>query len=189
MDPGFGVCIACCSFLEACGQRLAIALDVHELLQPSKAQGDAHADVAVAVAGLRVRAPCLRDLAAIADEPDAERAARRLLAHCTLPAADQPASEGVAANVSDAALREIENALEALDPNADLVLDVHCGDCGRHGSVRLDAGVLLWDEIDARALALLGQVHALARAYGWTEAEILGLGAARRASYLAMVGA
>jgi hypothetical protein len=30
-------------------------------------------------------------------------------------------------------------------------------------------------------------VHVLARAYGWTEGEILGLGATRRATYLAMV--
>lgn len=172
---------------EACGQRLSLALDLRELLQPSAAPDDAHA--VVEAAGLRVRAPRLRDLAAIADEPDAEQAARQLLARCIVPAADRPASDEAVANVSDAALREVEAALEALDPDADLVLDMHCEACGRHGNVQLDAGVLLWDEIDARARALLAQVHALARAYGWTESEILGLGTARRASYLAMVGA
>jgi hypothetical protein len=56
-------------------------------------------------------------------------------------------------------------------------------------TAQLDAGVLLWDEIDARARALLAEVHTLASAYGWSEGEILSLGAARRASYLAMVGA
>ena len=52
---------------------------------------------------------------------------------------------------------------------------------------QLDAGAVLWDEIDARARALLGEVHLLAAAYGWTEREILALGAERRASYLSMV--
>ena len=56
-------------------------------------------------------------------------------------------------------------------------------------AAQLDAGELLWDEIDARARVLLGEVHLLARAYGWTESEILALGATRRAAYLAMVAA
>jgi hypothetical protein len=63
---------------------------------------------------------------------------------------------------------------------------VRCEACGHEGSAQLDAGELLWDEIDARAHALLGEVHQLARAYGWTESEILGLSAARRAAYLSM---
>ena len=129
-----------------------------------------------------MRAPCLRDLAAVANEPDAERAPRRLLARCAL----QP--DGDAMALSDDALHDIEDALEALDPNADLALSVHCEACGQQGSVQLDVGVLLWDEIDGRARALLGEVHVLALAYGWTEGEILALGATRRAAYLAMAG-
>ena len=84
-------------------------------------------------------------------------------------------------------MREIEDALEAADPNADIAFDVHCEACGHAGTAQLDAGELLWDEIDARARALLGEVHLLASAYGWTEREILALSAARRATYLSMV--
>ena len=160
-----------------CGARLQLLLRTSDLLQPEP--GDT---AEVAVAGRRVRAPGLRDLAAVAYELDAERAARLLLARCTLHGG------GDAVALSDDALREVEDALEAIDPNADLALDVHCEACGAHSSAQLDAGVLLWDEIDARARALLAEVHTLANAYGWSEGEILALGAARRASYLAMVG-
>ena len=55
--------------------------------------------------------------------------------------------------------------------------------------MQLDAGQLLWEEIEARALVLLREVHHLASAYGWSEAQILALTPARRASYLAMAGA
>ena len=39
----------------------------------------------------------------------------------------------------------------------------------------------------ARAGALLHEVHRLASAYGWSEAQILALSPARRAQYLALV--
>ena len=83
-------------------------------------------------------------------------------------------------------LRAVEDALEAADPNADFALDLRCELCGHSGIAQLDIGELLWDEVDARARALLADVHVLAHAYGWTEREILSLGDERRAAYLAM---
>ncbi|HEX2516118.1 MAG TPA: phage baseplate protein, partial [Chloroflexota bacterium] len=40
-----------------------------------------------------------------------------------------------------------------------------------------------------RARRLLREVHTLARAYGWREAEILALPGRRRQTYLDLVGA
>jgi hypothetical protein len=164
---------------ERCGERLQFTLDAGELLRPDP--GDGAVPRLAEVAGLRIRAPTLRDLAAIADESDTDRAAHRLLGRCTL--------RGDCEHVGDDALHAVEEALEALDPNADLVVTLQCVACGSECSAQLDAGTLLWDEIEAHARALLREVHELARAYGWSEAEILGLAAARRARYLAMVGA
>jgi hypothetical protein len=45
----------------------------------------------------------------------------------------------------------------------------------------------LWAEIEARARRLLREVHILATAYGWTEAEVLSLGENRRARYVERV--
>ena len=176
-EASFGARIESHVDCEHCGARLQLLLRTSDLLQPEP--GDR---AEVDVVGRRMRPPALRDLAAVAHELDAERVARQLLARCTLHGSDEAA-------LSNDALREVEDALEAIDPNADLALDVHCEACGRHSTAQLDAGVLLWDEIDARARALLAEVHTLACAYGWSEGEILALGAARRASYLAMVAA
>ncbi len=161
---------------EHCGQRLELNLAVGDLLRSMGDEGLSD----IEVCGLRVRPPSLRDLAAVARERDAAPAVRLLLARCMRECGDAEA-------LSDAALHEVEDALEAADPNADIAFDVRCEACGHAGSAQLDAGELLWDEIDARARALLSEVHVLARAYGWTEGEILRLGAARRAAYLAMV--
>jgi hypothetical protein len=172
----FGPRIDCHLDCSACGQRLELVLRTHELLQPA-----AEARATVEAAGLELRALTLRDLAAVAHERDAARAARTLLQRCTLRG-DPQALDG-------AALREVEDGLEALDPNADLAFSVHCAACGQEGTAQLDPGVLLWDEIDAHARILLAEVHALAAACGWSEAEILALSPARRAAYLSLVRA
>lgn len=162
-----------------CGQRLAFSIDTRQML-PTDHSDEEPMPRATDVAGLRVRAPSLRDLAAVAHEADAHRAAHMLLARCTLA--------GDLAQTGDTELRQIEDVLETLDPQADLVLALQCVACGYAGQAQLDAGALLWDEIDAQARMLLAEVHRLASAYGWSEAQILALGPSRRASYLAMVG-
>lgn len=163
-----------------CGQRLSLLLDARELLAGVPDHDDPGQACEAEVAGLRVRAPTLRDLAAVANEVDAARAARELLARCTL------ASD--AASLDEATLQAVEEGLDELDPQADLALALQCVGCGHSDLVQLDPGQLLWDEIEAQAQRLLHEVHQLAFAYGWSEAQILALTPARRASYLAMLG-
>lgn len=180
----FGPHIAGHADCTQCGQRLAFTVDTQQMLPPAHGDGgddgDDPAPRETEVAGLRVRAPSLRDLAAVSTQTNARQAARALLARCTLA--------GDLAQIDDAALRQVEDALDALDPQADLVLALHCVACGHAGEAQLDAGALLWEEIEVRAHVLLGEVHRLASVYGWSEAQILALSSARRASYLAMVG-
>ncbi len=178
----FGPHIAGHADCTQCGQRLAFTVDTRQMLPPAHGDDgdDDPAPRETEVAGLRVRAPSLRDLAAVATQTNARQAARALLARCTLA--------GDVAQIDDAALRQVEDALDTLDPQADLVLALHCVACGHAGEAQLDAGALLWEEIEVRARVLLGEVHRLASAYGWSEAQILALSPARRASYLAMVG-
>jgi hypothetical protein len=48
---------------------------------------------------------------------------------------------------------------------------------------------MLWMRLQLAAERLLLDVDALARAYGWSEAQVLALPPLRRAAYLQMVGA
>ena len=163
-----------------CGQRLSFALDVAELLAEAPPEEAADTVPETEVAGLHLRAPSLRDLAAVATLEPAD-AADALLARCTL--AGQPAL------LDDAARAQVDEALEALDPQADLAFSLNCVACGRTDMAQLDTAALLWEEITARVGALLHEVHLLASRYGWGEAQILALPAVRRAQYLALVEA
>ena len=161
---------------EHCGERLGLTVAVHDLLRPREESGPGE----VIAGGMRCRPPSLRDLAAIERERDPECAANRLLTHCLLEESD-----GIA--LDETALREVEDAIEATDPNADFAFEVRCEACGHSGTAQLDPGELLWDEVSAHARVLLGEVHQLACAYGWSERDILALSPERRASYLSMV--
>jgi hypothetical protein len=77
-------------------------------------------------------------------------------------------------------------AMDAAAPISAMTIAAGCPGCGAVTRVDFDVSVLLWAEIERRALTLLSQVHLLASAYGWTESEVLSLGANRRAAYLRM---
>jgi hypothetical protein len=75
------------------------------------------------------------------------------------------------------------------DPWAESVLDLVCPECRHQWSVLLDVAMFVWTEIRARAQRVLREVHTLARAYGWREADIVAMSGRRREAYLALVGA
>jgi hypothetical protein len=179
-EASFGPRIEAYLDCERCGERLEFALDSRQLLAGT-GQGDGRSELEVA--GFRFRPPSSRDLAAVAGEHDVETASRKFLDRCRVDG-------GNTAWTEDADLRaEVEAGLEALDPMADIALELACEACGHRWVAGLDIGALLWEEIEARARALLTEVHRLARAYGWTEPEILALSPERRAIYLEMVDA
>ena len=162
-----------------CGELLVIGLQVGQLL--AEAQIDDRRRE-VDVRGFRFRVLDSHDLAAIANEVDAEAAALHLLERCCIgrPEGSMPLPPTI--------LDEAEAELEAADPLADLSLAVRCDACGHSWEASLDAGSLLWQEVQRHVRGLLGEVDALARAYGWTEREVLALSPPRRAAYLGMLG-
>jgi len=132
---------------------------------------------------LKYRLPDSVDLKAIAACPDVDAARDVLRDRCIL----EVVREGQA--VASDTLSEQETALLAshmaqCDPLADITLDLKCAICGETWSVTFDIASFLWQELDATARRLLGEVHTLARFYGWSETEILGLSSVRRSYYL-----
>ena len=81
-------------------------------------------------------------------------------------------------------LERLEAALESADPHADLSLSLTCSACAATWTTPLDIASYLWVELEDRARQLLDEVHHLARAYGWSEREILSLTQERRTAYL-----
>ena len=160
----------------ACRTRLEFVLDADAL------RGEV-SDAPIEVDGLSVRRPSSRDLAEALSEDDPERAAYRLAQRCCV------GREGELPTLSLEQLARIESALAEADATADIVLDFSCAHCGCVWQSAFDIGGYLWQEIEAHASRLLADIHMLARAYGWSEHEVLALGPARRAAYIGMVSA
>lgn len=159
---GYGEC-------PECGERFEFALDgcaLREAAPPAL-----HAEFNDA-AGRRLRLPTSRDLASlVAAQLEGAEAACVLARACTV--------EGAAPEVPEIEARMAEN-----DPAADLRLDLRCDTCGHDWSLGFDPAGYCWEEIEARAARLLDEVHGLARAYGWSEDQVLSLSHARRSAYL-----
>ena len=160
-----------------CGQRLEFDLEIAKLLATPAA-----GDVPIEVDGLRFRLPNSRDLARITQDSGVDVAALHLLRLCLIQS-----RETLEDTALEPLIERVERAMEQVDPWADFALDFQCEACGQAWTASLDIPSLFWEEIEARAGGLLEEVHLLARAYGWREADILGLSEARRAAYLQRV--
>jgi hypothetical protein len=161
-----------------CGEKLEFEFDCGAL-----ARNDApEPEPRVEVDGAAFRVPTPRDLARIADAIDPADAAARLIEFCAIG--------DMADAVRDWPTDRLDAVAEAMadaDPLSEIALDLECPLCRHAGEETLDLGDFLWSEIEARARRLLADVHALASAYGWSEAAILAMSDVRRAGYIAMV--
>ena len=118
--------------------------------------------------------------------PDPAAARRLLVRRCVLHASRERvpvAGDDLPAEaVAGLAQRMVEH-----DPQAEVLLDLSCPACEHDWQALFDIVAFFWAELAARADRLLREVHALARAYGWREADILGMSPHRRRFYLEMV--
>ena len=73
------------------------------------------------------------------------------------------------------------SCLTPLNPGA-----LYCPECGHRWHATFDIVSFFWSEIDAWAYRTLHQVHRLASAYGWREADILAMSPWRRQFYLSL---
>ena len=163
-----------------CGAMLEVSLDLRELAAAHSPATPV--TVRLGEQELRCRALTTADLIAAA-EADGTDLRASLLARCVTSAEGQPA-----ADLPAPAEAEVMSALSAADPLADVRLTVTCGECDHEWDSAFDIASFLWTEICVAAERLLGDVHLLAMAYGWSEADVLAVGPHRRQYYLQAVG-
>ncbi|MGB8702282.1 MAG: hypothetical protein WCD18_22935 [Thermosynechococcaceae cyanobacterium] len=187
----FGSQLVSVAVCPACGDRLELNFSVQEIQLPAT---EVPSIIEIHQGGylVQVRLPNSLDLAAMMQWPAAALSdlRRRLLEQClmgvqreqenreTIPVTDFP----------EDLVEAIATQLAAADPQADIQLDLGCPACGQKWQTAFDIGTFLWSEIHAWAVRLLREVHGLASAYGWSEADILAMSAQRRQWYLEMVG-
>jgi hypothetical protein len=166
-----------------CSERLEFSLSTRELRRrPSSAESMLETLEIDGVA-VRFRLPDSHDLAAAARCSDPREARRLIAGRCSSRADDSSPIE-----LDDEAITALAGRMAEADPCIDITLELACPACAGRWEMVLDITSFLWAEIRDEARRLLRDVHTLARAYGWSEREILDLSPARRRSYLEMVG-
>ena len=168
----------------ACGERIEFRLDAARLLDGDGGRAaESDAELTAGEWRVRYRMPTAGDLAEAADCEAPDRALALLVERCVVEAtrAGEPAAP---AEVPAAALALMDQELARRDALAEILLDFVCPGCSAAGQAPFDIARYLWEELRAEAARLLREVHALARAYGWREADILALSAVRRQAYL-----
>src|SRR5215210_788349 len=166
------------------GLRIVTAGRLLNACGPALSEGElAREDLA-----LRFRPVTSADLLAVERCLGVEEARRSLAGCCLLEARriDRPVEVD---ELSDEELADLSKALADSDPGAELLFDLRCPACESVWQQVLDVAAFVWEELEAQARRILGEVHVLARAYGWREADVLALSPRRRRLYLEMVGA
>lgn len=135
---------------------------------------------------IEYRLPNSKDLLSISSLTDISQAQLNLLNQCILSAnRSETGNEAIApANLPSNVTASLAQAMSKADPLACTELQLNCPAC-RHAWLALfDIAHFLWIEVHAWARRTLQDVHALARAYGWREHDILAMSARRRRLYL-----
>jgi hypothetical protein len=132
---------------------------------------------------VQFRLPNSQDLLAVAGSGDVAAARRLLLERC-LVAARRGDEDKSGAELPAGVVEAINQRMAQADPQADVRLALACPSCGHQWQAPFDIASFFWSELNVWAERTLYQVHSLARAYGWREADILALSPWRRQYYL-----
>lgn len=169
-----------------CGEQVSVIIGVRELLGLARADAGEET-VGMQCSGYELTVRCLdsRDLADAAATGDVDDAERLLLERCVVHATG-PAGAVTAAALPREVQEVVADAVAAADPLAEVLVDLRCPSCEEPFTAEVDVAAHAWAAVRRHARALLAEVDALARAYGWTESEVLALSEPRRRAYLRM---
>lgn len=189
----FGRRIASLANCPSCGERLELTLNTSDLRvhPPEQSTEEPAAEpealsVSLGDHEVRFRLPNSLDLVKVSENQDFALGRQHLLDRCLLGVYHQ-GRETAAGILPDEVITAITECMEQADPQANVQLALSCPVCSHEWRSVFDIVSFLWAEIHAWAVRILHEVHALAMAYGWREADILAMSPRRRQAYLEMI--
>lgn len=182
----FGAQLVSVAKCPQCGERLQLTLNMSDLRVAPHAGSDT-VSLAIARYSIRYRLPNSTDLLALGNCDSVEAGRRLLLNRCVQNVQCDDVDQALDTLPADV-IEAITTHMAETDPQADVQFDLTCPACGHRWLAAFDVMAFLWNEIDTWARRVLRDVHVLASAYGWSEADILSMGATRRQAYLDLIG-
>jgi hypothetical protein len=170
-----------------CGVRFELTFGVADIRSNSSGHAPAPLAFTLGEFAVRVRPPCLKDLACIVAGRELSAQRNELLERLVIEAS-QSGKPCDIADLPESVAVAIEEALAEADPAGVTDLSLTCDACGRGWSAPFDIAAYLWSELDSWAVTLLREVHVLAQAYAWKESDLIAMNPWRRRLYLEMLG-
>jgi hypothetical protein len=172
----FGPTLASTSSCPGCGEHLEQTFAVDAVRAQPTAMGRPDLSVTIDGETVRFRLPTSDDLLALTRMDDVREARVYLVKRCLLSSSAIEPSERLISAVAD--------RMAQADPGGDIQLVLICPGCSTRWIESFDIVSFFWTELTAWATRLLDDVHQLASAYGWHEADILAMSGFRREQYI-----
>jgi hypothetical protein len=174
----------CAATCPACSDTLELSFSTQDIRYDDfRGRDDSAYEMSAEGYDVRFRLLNSRDLALARRWRDPEQGGRALIRRCVL-AATAGGTPCAPESLPEPVLTALADAIGDHDPQADVRIALECPSCGQPFSMGFDIEEFFWTEVTARALRVLREVHILARAYGWREADILAMSTRRRQAYL-----
>lgn len=182
----FGELLDVVATCPACQSEVELTLALGEL-QPPVQQGPVP-PLTVEASGYKLlcRVPRNEDLGALA-RGGQEVTLRDLLEQCVIEVSSPGGLPVALRDLPEAVVEMIIETLAESDPGACTALRMQCP-CGNEWADELDIRTMVWNDLTEWVGRTLTEVHCLARAYGWSETEILAMTGWRRRWYLEAAG-
>ena len=182
----FGEMLEVVATCRACRTEVELTVALDELQPPVREGPVPPLTVQADGYTLVCRIPCNEDLRVLASG-GGQVTLYDLLERCVLEATSPGGPPVAPRELPEATAEAIVEALAESDPGAQTALRVRCP-CGSEWVDELDIREVMWSDLTEWVGRTLTEVHRLARAYAWSEAEILALSGWRRRWYLEAAG-
>ena len=182
----FGSSLQAMSDCPHCGEAVEMSLYVRDILVDMPETEDGLLSLSTGNYNVHFRLPDSSDLAAAVAVGDRTIAARQLFHRCLIEVRQDDkivSFDELPSTVLDA----VAEYISRIDAQSNVELEMTCPACSHAWVSPFDIVAFFWMEVSVWAKRMLRDIHILARAYGWSEEEILALSPARRQAYLEMV--
>lgn len=184
-EETLGPRLASLTHCPACSEQVELQIKTADLYT-AKPKAEALLRVSAADHAIEFRLPTSLDVASLDPAADAKANRQQLLQRCVI-SARRGQAEVAAAELPDEAVAAVARRMSEVDPQADVQLALTCPQCQHSWQTPLDIVSYFWSEIHAWAHRTLREIHILAAAYGWREADVLALNPWRRHAYLELI--
>lgn len=172
----------------ACAEPVEWETDLRNIrlqaLPPEISSKEFHLEVAGF--NLRFRLPNSHDLARAAAHSVYRTDPKKLLVDCIL-AVQHEQKDFPIDDLPDHVFGGLDQRMAEEDPQADIRMLLTCPVCSHQWEGQFDIVSYLWVEINTWARHMLQEVYLLARAFGWSEYDILNMSPQRRQLYLELL--